>query len=163
MTVLFSPPDVEAAHEAFGANCGPCALAALLGVPVADVRRGFPAFPARPWCSPTQMLDALRLLGRRGVSKPNRPGNNMISPGLAHIQWTGPWTAAGASPRWAYRHTHWISVACTEYRSLGVYDVNVGHWTTASAWAEKVVPYLLEDVPRADGGWWVRTTIEVYP
>lgn len=165
MTALYAPPDVDAAHDSWKANCGPAALAALLGVPVADVRRAFPSFPAKPWCSPTQMLEAIRLLGRRGVSTPGEPGRRQLSDGLAYVQFTGPWTAPGASPRWAYRHTHWIAVDSAPAPMGGklVYDVNVDFWIWELGWVDRVINDLAKEIPRADGGWWIRTTIEVMP
>ncbi len=155
---LYSPPDIDAANDAWCASCGPIAAAALLGRPVADVRAAFPWYPERPWCSPTQMLGALDALQIRGVSRRHEPGDRALVDGLAYIQFTGPWTAPGASARWAYQHTHWIAVA---RGGAAVFDANVDFWIRSSGWTEKVVADLTRDIPRADGGWWVRTTIEV--
>lgn len=156
---LYSPPDVDAAHDAFGANCGPCALAALLRRPVMAVRDAFPWYPSKPWCSPIQLVGALAALRTRGVSRRHDPGDHTFRDGLAYVQWTGPWTAPGASPRWAYRHTHWIAVACSGEL---VYDANLGSWLHSDEWAEDIAPQLIRDVKRADGGWWIRTTVEVH-
>jgi hypothetical protein len=36
-SLVHYPPDIDEAYEAFGANCGPCSLAALLHMPVMEV------------------------------------------------------------------------------------------------------------------------------
>lgn len=158
MNALFCPSDVDEANALWSATCGPIACAALLGVPVAQVRSAFPSFPARPWCSPTQMLEALSAVGRRGVLQQHKAGDRAFVDGLAYIQWSGPWTAPGAPVRFAYRHTHWVAVARS---GCMIYDANFDRWMSASWWAERVPPMLLEDVPRADGGWWIRSTVRI--
>jgi hypothetical protein len=155
---LFSPPDVDAAHDAWTANCGPCSLAALLRRPVAELREAFCWYPARPWCSPTQMLGAMAALKVSGSSQQGATGSQLLTDGLAYIQWTGPWTAPTASARWAYRHTHWIAVGLN---GDAVYDANMGAWIQAEKWRDVVAPELLRDVRRAYGGWFLRTVIRV--
>ncbi len=44
---LYHPPDVEAAHAVYGANCGPCALAAVLQRPVMAMRPLLDGFEQR--------------------------------------------------------------------------------------------------------------------
>jgi hypothetical protein len=44
-----------------------------------------------------------------------------------------------------------------------IYDANVGFWIWEHGWVGRVVNDITKDIPRADGGWWVRTTIEVMP
>jgi hypothetical protein len=60
---IWAPPDVDAAHEAWGATCGPCAVAALWQLHLYAVRPAFPWFSDRPWTTPTQMVEACRALG----------------------------------------------------------------------------------------------------
>lgn len=158
MSALFVPADVDEANASWTANCGPCALAALLGLPVASVRQAFSWYPERPWCSPTQMLSALSAMGHRAALQQHKTGDRAFVDGLAYVQFTGPWTSARASARWAYRHTHWVAVA---HGGHLVYDANTDRWASAAWWSRCVVPVLLEDTPRADGGWWVRTTVRV--
>lgn len=55
-TDLFVPVDVCEANDAWGANCGPGALAAMLGIPCSDVRRYIADF--RGYLNASQMADA---------------------------------------------------------------------------------------------------------
>lgn len=162
---LWAPPDVEAAHGAWGANCGPCALAALLGRAVDFVRGAFPWFPSRPWTTASQAVQAVTNLGHGAALHTDWQGIAHIGPPVAlppaallQIQWTGPWTAPGASPRWAYTQTHFVA---SLHGGAAIYDVNLGAWTRAEHWMKIVAPVLVRDVPRADGGWWIRSVVEV--
>lgn len=47
---LYTPDDLYAANDAWGASCGPGALAAVLGVPVMGLKGLFP----KPWTTPTR-------------------------------------------------------------------------------------------------------------
>jgi hypothetical protein len=72
------------------------------------------------------------------------------APSLVRVQWTGPWTEPGASPKWAYRQTHWIAT----WRERGVplvFDCNSG--ITGISWIDSIVPQLTKLYPRADGEW----------
>lgn len=149
----FTPPDAIEAHEAWGANCGPCALAAMLGVPVADVRQHFPGITERGgWCNPTQMRAALTSAGRR-FTVVHQPGrcDPRVPAAMVLVQFTGPWTAADANPRWAYRHTHWIAVRSGHGGRQWVYDVNADGWTTLADWGRVTAAELVRLTPRATG------------
>lgn len=150
---LRAPTDVDAAYAAWGADCGPCALAALLGCEVGMVRMMLDeGFPKRRYMNPTHMLEALR---RSGVNSTST-GPEAPKRGLAFIQWEGPWTAPGTKIAWAYRHTHWIAV-----EGDMVYDVNADAWVTFDLW-KKVMPELIrQEVKGATGGWFVRRGFEV--
>lgn len=121
MTTLFTPSDVEAAWESWKANCGPSATAALLGLPLAGVRHAFPWFPARPWCSPTQLREALATLGHiprwatygveaRGPALEQY--DRMPSAGLVTVQIDGPWCDL-ADKRPAYGGGEWFCMPGT--------------------------------------------------
>ena len=177
MTTLFTPPDVEAAWEAWKANCGPSATAALLGLPLAGVRHAFPWFPARPWCSPTQLREALAMLGHiprwatygveaRGSAL--EQFDRMPREGLVTVQLDGPWCDL-ADKRPAYRYTHTVAARRIVVGStplVMVYDVNAGTeeapggWLFAAVWEHAIMSLLVSDKKRATG-WFVRTVLAV--
>lgn len=144
--------ELEAAHDAWGCNCGPAALCAVTGLAPDEVRQHFgPTWPG--YTNPTAMRAAAVRAGLGLVATPPVPAN--LSRGalaLTRIQWGGPWCAKGRPMRAAYPFTHWI--AETQHQPLGrmVYDVNIGNWYPLSLWSEHVVPQLLPK--RADGTWW---------
>lgn len=174
---LYVPPDAEEAHKAFGANCGPTALAALLGRPVMAVRPAFPWFPQTPWCSPNQLVEAVHAampgaLVHRVYPRVHAPEDSFAaclpsafqSHGLATIQIDGPWCQL-SDVRVAYRYTHTVAS-----RMLGgelwIYDINAGPserpgaWAPFVWWAEHVMAALVRDEKRATG-WLVKVAFEV--
>ncbi len=84
--------ECEAAWRDWGANCGPAALAACLGVPIANVRSHLKGFEGMGYTNPTMMFGALRSLGVKWqrMKTPAWPVR-----GLVRIQWHGPWMKAG--------------------------------------------------------------------
>jgi hypothetical protein len=149
----FTEAELQAAHEAWGANCGPGALAFALQIPIAKVRGAIPEFDTKRYTSPSMMKAALKhfgcsLVGARPVLARHA---GPIDLALARIQWTGPWTAPGVPAPVAYRFTHWIAT-WMDGRELYVFDVNGGMRPLAS-WEEAVVPALTALYPKADGGW----------
>ncbi len=157
-STLYAPQDVDYAHEAWGANCGPCALAALVGVPVDAVREYFPGFPDRPHTNPTIMREAIARAGVREREVLLRGPRDFPLHGLAFIQWEGPWTQPGVPARAAYRYTHWIAVHGDD-----VYDANFDGWCSRANWEATVVPVITRDIKRATGGWFVRMRFELVP
>lgn len=157
ITTFYEPPDVDEAHEAWGANCGPCALAAILRRTVESVHPLFADFARRKYVNPTHMKAALDMAGARWQPTPGAHlnGDTLAAHGLSFIQFDGPWCQPGAPVTVAYRQTHWVASA-----SGWVYDANGGGWLTRAGWEEDVMPFLLEHVPKSTG-WWVRTGIEV--
>lgn len=164
VTYPFTEAEARAAHDEWGCNCGPTALAFALGLKPDDVRPHIPDFDARRYTSPTMMAAALDSLNvRREIVRKPHGGRNrgygisvmFAGPvSLVRIQWTGPWTANGASGKWAARQTHWI-VCWKEERCQfprRVFDVN-GGIQTFEHWEEKIVPAIVATVQRADGGW----------
>lgn len=161
---LFGPPDVDQAYSAWGANCGPAALAALLGCEVAKVRPllgdDWPGYT-----NPTHLRKALAAAGWQ-VSKRTFADHREVietgSAGLAHVQFSGPWEAGGA--RAAYRHTHWISYRVTG-DGLMVFDINAvelpgNGWLPVAEWDEGVAPQLY---PKKCTGHYVRLWMEAFP
>lgn len=63
----------------------------------------------------------------------------------------------------AHTETHWIGCR-REGPGVEVFDINAiceGGWLPAREWSELLVPWLLQDKPRADGTWWLNETAEV--
>lgn len=146
---LYHPPDVDACHASWGATCGPCSLAAALGVPVADVfeavsdglpQENIPGLlapvPARAFrghMGIKQMRDAIAKLGARvtivrssgtihyGDFWDDIAGHTV----LTCVQWDGPWP-----PRVAAKYRHWVVFRYGYVGEVGpvhVYDWNAKH------------------------------------
>lgn len=177
---LYTPPDVIAANDAWGANCGPTALAAVLGCPVMDLREAFAWFPQPAHTTPTRIEQALRhltLVGRTGgwsrVADTDWPRSPFR--GLAMMQWTGPWTDEPEAP-WARRvapiHTHLIGLAEGAITPM-VYDVNQGTdeapgaWVPRKTWVTRTTPDLLDwhrkEVDKRARGWTFKAFWKIEP
>lgn len=165
---LYTPPDVEEAHEMFGANCGPAACAAVLRRPVMTILPFLGAFRTRQYMNPTHMREALTCAAARYAVV--RDPTNAPWPfyGLGFVQWTGPWCQPGVPVRAAYRQTHWIGVAQTEDCGMMLYDVNadapdgaMGSWVAKRAWQLQILPTITATIPRAYGGWYIRWICQV--
>lgn len=152
----FSAADANHAYEKWGANCGPGALAAALGLTLNQVRNHLIGFYAKGYTNPTMMWDALHSLGAEFHINAKKP---VLWPrcGLARIQWEGPWTKPGVPPRVAYRHTHWVAVDSRDASNVGIFDINAmssGGWISLKDWSESLVPWLLKETePKASGLW----------
>lgn len=160
----FTADDADQAHDAWGCNCGPGAVAAIMGMTLDEVRPHMAAagFEARRYTSPSMMTAVLQSIGRPW----RRAGTDWPVHGLVRIQWEGPWTMPGVPVRARYRHTHWIAACRHPVRGIGVFDINaLGNgtgWCALEDWSGILVPWLLEQcVPRANGGWHVTHAIEV--
>lgn len=165
---LYTPADVLSANAAWGASCGPGALAALLGEPVMFLR---PLFP-RPWTTPTVMQQALiAKLGAQAVAVHQVPEagtlDRRIRRGLLFIQLRGRWDRAPV--RVQYQHTHWVAFerAGPSARDLFIYDVNAGTaqvrggWAAAYQWETETLQGICADHAGASGDWFIRTVLEV--
>lgn len=185
---LYHPPDVDQASEAWGANCGPCALAVALGLAVGDVRDAVSDVPAqsllfgrpapifRGYMSITHMREAsetmrrpvMRTEGdisplhiRRWMNEENAAEFSSWRGAriIACVQWGGPWSGTrGAS---VYRH--WVVFRYGYVGDIGpvhVYDVNAKHRV------EQTTTHGTEDPPRVSkeiitrGGGWL--TLDVW-
>ena len=140
-TPRFDVVDVENAAAAWGANCGPGAVAAIMNMTLDEVRPHFEraGFASKRYTNPTMMFDVLREIGRPW----RKVGSVWPRWGLLRVQWEGPWTAPGVPIRARYRHTHWIG-AMRGQHSLGVFDVNAiangSGWVSYSDWNEILMP-----------------------
>ncbi|MCP3065292.1 hypothetical protein LXT21_41625 [Myxococcus sp. K38C18041901] len=156
---LYAPPDLLEANGAWKANCGPSALAAVLGVPLRLVRGSFPGFPAKPWTTPTSMAAALAAQGLHHRVQQGMPRGDVH--GVAFLQLRGSWDSA--PERAQYRHTHWVGLH-RDGGALSIYDCNTGSaggWLPSEEWKVQVLAELLERHRGASGKWAVRVVLEV--
>jgi hypothetical protein len=148
----FTLADAEAAAVAWGANCGPGALAAVLGLTLEDVRPHLVDFTRKGYTNPTMMLDALRSLGVVW----SHATADWPDGGLVRVQWEGPWTAPGVPVRARYNYTHWVG-SRQGAAGIEIFDINcicAGGWVPLAEWRDEVVPWLLRECyPRANGRW----------
>ena len=171
VTPRFKLADVEVASDAWGCNCGPTALATMCRLTLDEAHALIEGFDAKHYTNPTMMRAALTRLGRPWRETPQATvvAGAMPSWGLCRIQWQGPWCAPGVPPAAAYRHTHWIGVAKTEF-DIGVWDVNAmamtqdwRGWVSIADWSSWVAPAITSEIKRATGAWHVTHSIEVSP
>lgn len=150
----FTAQDMQRAAEEWNANCGPAALAFALGLHINDVRGVIPGFEQKGYTSPTMMKQALEVLGGWFVVRPSDRESMFDSEHrcLVRIQFTGPWTQAGANPKWAYGQTHWIATYMVERQAAMVFDCN-GGILGFQEWEREIVPAIVATIKRADGGW----------
>lgn len=174
----FNAAEVEAGNDAWGCNCGPAAFAAILELTLDETRRYFGTeFEAKRYTNPTLMFAALRgALGNPPARWRVLPGSRAVDAsvgwpayGLARIQWEGRWTQPGVPIAARYRQTHWVGVArrtpAADALDIGIFDVNaIGNgsgWCSLFDWSSKLVPWILESYPGANGRWHVTHAIEV--
>lgn len=162
--IRFSLADVEAANDAWGCNCGPGAVAAILGMTLDEIRPHLGDFERKGYTNPTLMWSILRSAGAASFIQ-NRT-MDWPSYGLARVQWDGPWTKPGVPLAARYRHTHWVG-ARYEGAETEIFDINAmseGGWISFALWRDSLVPWLLgECEPKATGGWWITHSVEVVP
>lgn len=159
----FTMDDMEKAADEWNCNCGPAALAFALQVPLDAVRGKIPGFEEKGYTSPSMMKAGLSAMRQKYIDMQD-PTPAVMFVGriaLVRIQFTGPWTAPGANPKWAYRATHWIATWQTmeERGRLGemrvfrhVFDCNGGVMLFEN-WVSDIVPRLTASIKRSDGGW----------
>ncbi len=163
----FTADDADRAHEQWGANCGPGAIAAICGLTLDEVRPHMGDFEAKRYTNPTLMWAVLRSIGVSFSYRGGHLGRELWPEyGLCRVQWEGPWTQPGVPARAAYRHTHWIGAAIDPVKGIGIFDINaIGNgsgWSALEDWSLLLVPWLLEEcVPRASGGWYLTHVVEV--
>lgn len=139
----FNHDDACKAAEAWGANCGPSALAFAAGVHIDEVIGWIPGFDKKRYTSPTMMKAGIERAGLR-IAKDSRK-DEMPNMGLARIQWHGPWTQPGMNPRWAYNYTHWIA-----RNSIYVFDINCGV-VEFHKWHEETARMIMKLIGRCNG------------
>jgi len=168
LPIAISQQDGQRAFDEWGCNCGPAALAAIMGLTLDQVRPHVGDFERKGYTNPTLMFAALDSVGAKWT-KLQGPRCDWPIYGLARIQWEGPWTRPGVPIRARYRHTHWIAVQHPRHSpDVGIFDVNCLHngtgWVSERNWREVLVPWILQEcVPRADGKFHVTHGIEIEP
>lgn len=165
MTVAFTADDAQRAHDEWGSNCGPGALAAITGKTLDQVRPHLEGFDDKGYTNPTMMWGALNSMKIRW-SRRRKHQLNWPHYGLCRIQWGGPWTEPGVPARVAYRHTHWVGAeAADDLSYVRIFDINamsVGGWISLQEWGQQLVPWLLEQCePKASGLWWITHVADV--
>lgn len=104
----FTEAQSTAANEAWGANCGPHALAAALDIGLEFARALMPGFEARGFTNPTMMGIALTIgMAGKGFQLDKNLYTSELREGICRVQWEGPWLR---HPMASYAHTHWIAV-----------------------------------------------------
>jgi hypothetical protein len=180
-TLRFDWSESSDAFRAWGFNCGPAALAAILGMTPAEVRGYLPErWPG--YTTAAMMVPALERVCAerqwRWRADVVTPENRLRFPfyGLARIQWGGPWMAANAKEKWKYCYTHWVASmhwvnpglgneedegSFDANRDLWVYDVNQGQWCSAAQWCGMTAPAIMREVKRCDGKWFITDRLEL--
>lgn len=162
--VLYSPTDVAEAKQAWGANSGPAALAAILRRPVMTTIGYFPRFVSNRCVYPAHMRDAILVATKNepDVTRFNAGSMGRVFPGrgVACVQFHGPWDRKRSKGRGAaqLKHAHWIATFAT-VDGMMIYDASVQQWLHMNDWLEDVLPPLMED--HKSGGWWCRMGYEV--
>ena len=164
----FNLEDAERAYDEWGANCGPGAVAAIMGMTLDEVRPIMEAegFASKHYTNPSMMNAVLRRTGRAW----RKIGAAWPDYGLVRVQWEGPWTHEGVPMRARYRYTHWIGAVRRTgptHDEYGVFDINCINngtgWCSYDDWKDTVVPYILKQYPRASGAWHLTHAIEIQP
>jgi hypothetical protein len=164
----FNLADAQRAADEWGCNCGPSALAAIMGLTLDEVRPHMGDFERKGYTNPTLMFYALESVAARFRIRSIARNVQLLGwpvYGLARIQWEGPWTKPGVPMRARYRHTHWVG-AMHGNASIGIFDINCINngqgWVSLENWRDHVVPWILKEcVPRASGGWHITHSIEM--
>jgi len=139
---LYSPPDLNAARDRFGANCGPAALAAVIRASIISVMPFFPDFPARTWTTAGDMRTALD----RARVDYHETGNCSPEYGVALIQFG----TAGMHPIAALKLTHWVAI-CGSF----IYDNNWDGWLPMPIWEQVIFSEFQHRNPKIES-WRVR-------
>lgn len=166
ITYPFTEDEVRVAHDEWGLNCGPAALAFACQVKLQAAKVAIPLFQERGYTNPTMMREALEFLGRRFIPIATRNQRRTYPSGylsnvdamfagpmsLVRIQWTGPWIIDGKPARWAAQQTHWIATWAERGVPL-VFDIN-GGIQGFGKWEAEIVPAIVATIKRADGDWY---------
>lgn len=148
------PTDIDEAYEQWGANCGPCSIAAILERSVNDIRPFLGDFESRRYMNITHLKNALDSAGVKYRSI----GPNLPNYGLVFVQWGGH----EAKPiRVQYRFTHTIGYKKTDFGSGVVFEVNADEIVTWELW-QRVMPQLVQEEKKGDGSFIIRGALEVF-
>ena len=148
----FTEADAIRANEEWRCNCGPAAIAAIMGLSLDEVRPHLSDFEQRGYMPTSMMWFVLNRLGAKldkknfnPVTRRDRDGNPPAWPrwGIARIQWEGPWLKPGVPMNVRSLYTHWVgSCSLLQATHVGIFDINcmeTGGWVSVSDWTGKVV------------------------
>lgn len=150
MQLRFDHDDAQRANDVWGCNCGPSALAAVMGMTLEEVRPFMGEFENRGYTNITNMREAIDLTGGRILR--SYKGWPPVGLGLVRIQWGGPWIIDGRPARWAATATHWIATERTPQSLLYIFDIN-GGIMSVDRWEREVAPAIMATIKRCDGTW----------
>lgn len=162
-TYSFTQEEAQVAFEKWGCNCGPSALATMLGISLDAAHVAIPNFDERKYTSPTMMKEALEQLGVKFTDRKSEDKHDVARYGLTRIQIEGPWYG-----RFAYHRTHWVGSMRYSVGGLSpltpdspaqplqehtyVFDIN-GGWLTFDDWNARIMPQVIAMYKRATGDW----------
>lgn len=158
----FTMADAERAHDEWGANCGPGALAVVAGLSLDELRPHLGNFESKRYTNPKLMFETLLRLGLKWQSI--KPADWPVF-GLVRVQWHGPWMEPFVPLRARYRYTHWVAAA-RRNGDVGVFDINcmnngVG-WVSLAEWSRVIAPHLIKHAaPRGNGKWSLTHAVEI--
>ena len=164
----FTEQDAKRAFDEWRANCGPVALAAIVGMTLDQVRPHMGDFESKAYTNPALMFDVLKGIGAKfsymTPAKALPPRKGWPRSGLVRIQWEGPWTLPDATKHTRHRHTHWVGGQGSQ-SSYAVFDVtcmnNGTGWCSLQDWISVIAPHLMARYPRASGRWHITHSIEI--
>ena len=149
-------------------NCGPSAICAALNLTPDELRPLMGDFFQKGYTNPTLMFETLdRCKAKYRRTYRNDSIQSMhdfpkLDHGLVRVQFGGPWTRPGVPMRVRYRKTHWVAA---RRQSTDIFDINAmctGGWMPFGEWANKLIPWLIDQChPKADGTWWATHAIEL--
>lgn len=163
--VAFTAADLDRANTEWHCNCGPGAIAGVLGISLDQIRPFMGDFEKKGYTNPSLMWDVLDGLDVHWMRRSRKP---YVWPqyGLARIQWHGRWMEPGVPQAARYRHTHWVG-ACSLPGNIGIFDINAVSeacpgWARLEDWTKIIVPELLKACePGADGDWSLTHVVEI--
>jgi hypothetical protein len=152
-TKLYYPTDIERAAQRWQANCGPCSLAAVLGMPVQRVQALLPDWPG--YTNITCMKAALA----RAKARVTEVGARLPGYGLVFLQWGGH---DHKPVKAQYRYTHWIGIdrGAERQDTRRVFEVSAPDLITWQEW-QRVMPGWMREEGQGDGTFRVRLGLEV--
>jgi hypothetical protein len=158
LKLRFGQAEVEAAHNEWGCNCGPAALAAVMGLTLDEVRLCLGDFEERGYMNVSMMRSAIAAAGGRINGEvdcgPGRDFYPLGRFGLVRIQRGGPWIIDGKPARWAATASHWIASIHGPGGLQFIYDINSGlvPW---GEWDRGVAPAIMREIKRCDGSYYL--------
>jgi hypothetical protein len=155
-------PDLNEQHRLWGANCGPSALAAILGMTAAEVRPLVERVQGGRflnYMNAGHLIDALRQAGRQVWRVECSRGQVQWPKAreLCVIQFDGPWCEPEVPAKARFRHTH---IVASIRGGIMIYDGNANCWLPKQEWQDKIMPVLQRDVRRSTG-WYTCTVLDV--